>query len=204
MKRRMLVVFMVLMMSLGCALFSGRRMDGSVTTMDDGDFPIRVVNQSPDEVCYVFISVSDSDVWGEDWLSGDEVVAPGGSKTFNVPAGQHDILLEACDQAVMATGWFIDNNTTITVGASRATSRLFVDNTSDTEVCYVFIAPSTGDEWGDDWLGANETIMTGRTRIFYVRPGMYDMMVRDCGDEPLAEEYQVDLSSDMTWTLHND
>lgn len=205
MKQRMvlLIVTVLLMTSLGCALFSGRGSSNGGTT-SSSDFQIKVVNQSPDEVCYVLISSSDSDEWGEDWLGGDEAIAPGGNKTFTVPAGQHDVQLEACDEAVMQTGWSIDGNTTITVGASRATSRLFVDNTADTEVCYVFISSSTGDDWGDDWMGANETIMTGRTRIFYVRPGTYDMMVRDCNDEILAEQYEVDLSSDKTWTLYNE
>ena len=205
MKRRMglLLVIVLLMVSLGCSLFSGRDNNGGGTT-SSGDFQIKIVNESPDEVCYVLISSSDSDQWGEDWLGGDETIASGDSKAFTVPAGEHDVQIEGCDEAVLATGWFIAGNTTITVGDSRATSRLFVDNTSDMEVCYIFVSDSTGDDWGDDQMGENETILTGRTRIFYVRPGTYDMMARDCNDEVLAEQYEVDLSSDMTWTLYNE
>ncbi len=205
MKQRigLLIVAVLLLTSLGCAFFAGRGKDDGGTTAS-GDFQIKIDNKSPDEVCYVLISSSDSDQWGDDWLGGEEVIAPGDNKTFTLPAGQHDVQVETCDEAVMATGWSIDGNTTITVGASRATSRLYVDNTSDSEVCYVFISASAGDEWGDDWMGSNETIMTGMTRIFYVRPGTYDMMVRDCNDELLAEQYEVDLSSDKTWTLYND
>jgi hypothetical protein len=205
MKQRMvlLIVTVLLLTSLGCALFSGRGTNGGGTA-SSGDFQIKVVNQSPDEVCYVLISSSDSDQWGEDWLAGDETIAPGDSKTFTIPAGEHDIQLEACDQAVMATGWYIDRNTTINVGETRATSRLFVDNTSDSEVCYIFISPSNGDDWGDDQMGESETIMSGRTRLFYVRPGTYDLMARDCNDEVLAEEYDVDVSFDKTWTLSNE
>ncbi len=205
MKQRMvlLIVMVLLIASLGCSLFSGRETSGGGTA-STGEFQIKVDNQSPDEVCYVLISSSESDEWGEDWLGGEETIASGDSKTFTVPAGQHDVQLEACDEAVMATGWYIDGNTTITVGDSRATSRLFVDNTSKTEVCYVFISSSTGDDWGDDQMGENETIMAGRTRIFYVRPGTYDLMARDCEDNVLAEQYEVDLSSDMTWTLSDD
>lgn len=205
MKRYMglLIVTVLLMTSLGCAFLTGRETPSGGTT-SSGEFQIKVVNNSPDEVCYVLISSSESEEWGEDWLGGEETIASGGTKTFTVPVGQHDIQLEGCDEAVMATGWAVDSNTTITVGDSRATSRLFVDNTSDTEVCYVFISSSTGDDWGDDWMGSSETIMTGMTRVFYVRPGTYDMMVRDCNDEVLAEQYEIDLSSDTTWTLHND
>ncbi|MGC9371671.1 MAG: hypothetical protein ACP5DX_19240, partial [Paracoccaceae bacterium] len=48
-----------------------------------GGFTITMQNQSPDEVCYVLISPSDSDQWGEDWLGGDEVIASGGERTFD-------------------------------------------------------------------------------------------------------------------------
>jgi hypothetical protein len=203
MKRRMglLIVAVLLMTSLGCAFLQGRGTSGGGTT-GSSEFQIKVVNESPDEICYVLISSSESDEWGEDWLGGDETIVSGSNKSFNLPAGEHDIQLEDCNEAVMATGWFIDGNTTVTVGDSRATSRLFVDNTSDTEVCYIFLSSSTGDDWGDDWMGSNETIMAGRTRIFYVRPGTYDMMARDCNDEVLSEQYEVDLSSDTTWTLY--
>ncbi|MEJ5312038.1 MAG: hypothetical protein WHX52_19910 [Anaerolineae bacterium] len=202
MKQRvvLLMVAALLMVSLGCSLVTGRQSSGGGTA-STSDFEIKVVNQSPDEVCYVLISSSDSDQWGDDWLGGEETIAPGDSKTFTVPAGQHDIQLETCDEAVVATGWYIENNTTITVGDPRATSRLFLDNTSDTEICYVFISSSGGDDWGEDLMGESETVQSGRTRIFYLRPGTYDLMARDCDDNVLAEEYNVDLSSDKTWTL---
>jgi hypothetical protein len=205
MKRQMvlLIVVVLLMTSLGCALFSGRETNGGGTA-SSGDFQITVVNESPDEVCYVLISNSESSDWGDDWLSGDETIAPGDSKTFTVSGGQHDVQLESCDEAVMATAWFIERSTTVTAGNARATARVFIDNTADTEVCFVFISPSTGDEWGDDLMGENETIMTGQTRVFYMRPDTYDMQVRDCNEEILAEQYEVDLSSDKTWTLYNE
>lgn len=203
MKQRMglLVVAVLLMTSLGCSFLTGRGTSNGGTT-SSSEFQIKVVNESPDEICYVLISRSESDEWGQDWLGGDETIVSGSDKTFTVPAGQHDIQLEDCSEAVLATGWFVDRDTTITVGDSRATTRLFVDNTSDTEACYVFISSSAGDDWGDDWMGSNETIMAGRTRIFYVRPGTYDMSARDCNDNIMAEQYEVDLSSDTTWTLY--
>jgi hypothetical protein len=199
----LLIVVVLLMTSLGCALFSGRETNGGGTA-SSGDFQITVANESPDEVCYVLISNSESEDWGDDWLSGDETIAPGDSKTFTVSGGQYDVQLESCDEAVMATAWFIERSTTVTAGDARATARVFIDNTADIEVCFVFISPSAGDEWGNDLMGENETIMTGQTRVFYMQPDTYDMQVRDCDEEILAEQYEVDLSSDKTWTLYNE
>ena len=202
-KHVVLLVTLLMAVSLGCSLFSPGG-TGNGGTSSSGEFKIKVVNQSPDTVCYVLISSSESDTWSDDWLGAEETIASGDSKSFTVPAGPHDIQIEACDEAVMATGWYIEDSTTITVGDSRATSRLFLDNTTDTEVCYVFVSSATADDWGDDLLGESETIMPGRTRIFYVRPGMYDLMARDCDDNVLVEEYEIDLSFDKTWTLSDE
>lgn len=201
MKRWMIgwLVATVLMFSLACKAISG---GGSTTS--SGNFQIKVDNQSPDEICYVFISASESEEWGDDQLGGEETIAAGDSKVFEMTPGQYDVQLETCDEAVMGTSWQIDGATTITVGSREATVRLWVDNTSDTELCYIFISPSSGDDWGDDWMGGKESIAAGRVRVFYIEPGTYDMMAQNCDNESLAEQYEVDLTSDTTWTLSNE
>ena len=202
MKRWMVMVMVVVLVaaSLACGGTSG----GGSTPKASSNFQITVLNQAPDDVCYVFISESESDVWGDDRLGGEETISSGASKAFDVPAGQHDVRVETCDEVVMATGWQIDAKTTITAGDRGATSRLLVDNTSNEELCYVFISPSNGDSWGDDWMGGNEVIPAGAQRIFYVKPGTYDFMIQNCNDESVAEQYEVDLSTDKTWTLYNE
>ncbi|HOU14147.1 MAG TPA: hypothetical protein PKZ84_13625 [Anaerolineae bacterium] len=202
MKRWMIMVTMVTVaaLSLACVAFSG----AGGSTKPSGDFQITVDNKSPDEICYVFISESESQEWGDDRLGGEETIASGASKTFDVSAGQHDVQLETCDEVVMGTAWAVDKKTTLTAGERGATSRLLVDNTSDQELCYVFISLSSGGEWGDDRMGGSEIIPAGGKRIFYVKPGTYDLMVQNCDDESLAERYEVDLTTDKTWTLSNE
>lgn len=201
MKRWMVVLTVVVLVALSLAC---GKTSGGTSTTSSGNFQITVVNQSPDEVCYVFISESESDAWGDDRLGGEETISSGGSKSFDMSSGQYDVQLETCDEAVMSTAWQVDSKTTVTVGERGATSRLLIDNTSDTEVCYVFISLSSGGEWGDDWMGGNESIAAGKKRMFYVKPGVYDLMVQNCDDESLAEQYEVDLTADKTWTLYKD
>ncbi len=202
MKRWMVVLTVVVLVVLSLAC--GKTSDGGTSTTSSGNFQITVANQSPDEVCYVFISESDSDAWGDDRLGGEETIGSGASKAFDMSAGQYDVQLETCDEAVMGTAWQVDKKTTVTVGERSATSHLLIDNASDTEVCYVFISLSAGGEWGDDWMGGNETIPGGKKRMFYLKPGTYDLMVQNCDDESLAEQYEVDLTADKTWTLYNE
>jgi hypothetical protein len=162
---------------------------------------IEIVNRSPDDVCYVFISSSDSDAWGDDQLGENDRIAPGDSASFSMGEGTFDVRAETCDEAAMLSAWEISNDTTLTVGESRATVRLLMSNESSTEICYVFISPSSGDDWGEDRMGQNETVQTGQLRVFYVSPNTYDLQAADCEGAPLTEEYEVDLSDDLTWTL---
>ncbi len=166
-----------------------------------GGFTITVENRSPDEVCYVLISPSASDQWGDDWLAGDEVIAPGGERAFDVPDGPHDVRLVRCDQATMLTGWEIALDQTIIVSEPGAEVGVLVENHSATDVCYLYISPSSADDWGMDWLGDLETLPSGGSRVVYVYPGSYDLQAAGCDNQVLVEEYEVSLVGDFTWTL---
>ncbi|MGC9521868.1 MAG: hypothetical protein ACP5HG_08310 [Anaerolineae bacterium] len=170
---------------------------------DTAGVDVRVVNRSPDDVCYVLISPSDSDRWGDDQLAENEVIDPDGDRLFSMDAGTYDVRIERCDEAAMATAWEVDGDTTVTIGGPREDIRLLVVNESDTEICYVFISPTSGDEWGDDQMGDLETLQPDGKRIFYVESDVYDLQVADCEGATLTEEYEVDLTEDLTWTLHD-
>jgi hypothetical protein len=192
----MWLVAALLVTSLACASLS---LGGGST---DG-IDIRIVNRSPDEICNVLISPSDADSWGEDRLDDNETVPSGGSRTFSMPEGSYDVRAESCGEAVMATAWAVSRDLTLDVGESAARVRLLVDNQSDSEVCYVLLSPSSADDWGDDWMGEMESLPPGGLRMFYVKGDSYDLQVADCSGEILIEEYEVDLRTDLTWTLNN-
>lgn len=164
-------------------------------------FRLTVDNRSTYDVCYVQISPADSDDWGEDWLSSGELIFAGMARVFEVPAGVYDIKLNDCDEAVLATAWNIAQDTTLTVGGADLVS-LLVTNESSVEICYVFISPTTADSWGEDWLGDSEAIVVGGgQRIFFFRPGLYDLLTQDCDGEDLVSEFEVDFQSDLEWTI---
>lgn len=193
----LMLVGLALVFSLACSALGGGGSGGSSTSGVD----IEIENKSPDDVCYVLISPSDSDAWGDDQLGDEDRIAAGDSQTFNMDDGTYDVRVETCGEAAMLTAWEVDSDTTLTVGESRATARLLLSNESTSEVCYVFVSPSSGDDWGDDWMGSSETVQPGQTRIFYVEPDTYDLQVSDCDGETLTEEYDVDMTEDLTWTL---
>ena len=167
------------------------------------DLQINIVNDSPYDICYVYISPSADDSWGADQLGGNETIGTGQTQTFNMADGVYDIRLENCAEAVVATDWEVSTSKTITVGMGRNSAALLVVNDSSNDVCYIYISPTTAEDWGDDWMGEKEIIPPGEHRVFYVNPGAYDLMASDCTPEILAEEYGIDLMDELTWTLYD-
>lgn len=200
MKRRSLYVIIALLFvtSIACGGGSGGKSGGG-----SNDITFTVVNKSPEEICYVLISPSESDSWGDDQLGENDTIQSGDRMTFSMPKDTYDVRVENCDEAAMATAWEESTNTTITVGKSGADVGLTVINDSSEEVCYIFISPSNGDDWGDDWMGDMESLPPGGYRVFYVRANTYDLMAADCDDNTLIEEYEVDVSDNLEWTLYD-
>jgi len=65
---------------------------------------LRIVNESnnPEEtICHVHISPITSDGWGKDWLGEAENIPPGECRTFDVAAGDYNVLLANCDEEVL-------------------------------------------------------------------------------------------------------
>jgi len=168
--------------------------------------PVLVVNNSDTEICYLYISPADSDSWIADWLGKDTTIPAGGSRTFQVPLGTYDLLAEDCDHNTLGSqfGIAVDASGitwTVTGGEGGGSASLTLVNNSGREVCYVYISPSTSDSWGKDWLGEEEIIHPGESRTFYLEAGSYDLRADDCDQDTLAEEYNQEISGDVTWTL---
>jgi hypothetical protein len=199
MKRSVILglVAVLLVSALACGSFlPGRRSSAS-------EVDITIANRSPDDVCYVLISSTTDDSWGLDRLGESEVIAPGASRVFNLENGTYDLQLETCNEEVMATNWEVDRDLTVNVGERGASVRLVLFNDSSSDICVVLISSTSAEEWGSDWLGAKEYVRPGGARIFYVPPDFYDLQARDCDDNVVIEELDVDLTQDLQWTLEN-
>ena len=74
-------------------------------------------------------------------------------------------------------------------------------NQSEQDVCFVYIAPTESEDWGEDWLGEDEVISPGATRTFTVTVGTYDLLAADCAAEVLSEQYEVTVSGTVEWEV---
>jgi len=164
---------------------------------------LTLINDSSQEVCYVYISPDTDDSWGDDWLGTEETILPGDSYTFQVPAGSYDLLARDCDSNVMdeqygtsvagALEWTITDQ-------GVAAVNLTLTNDSGLEVCYVYVSPTAEDSWGDDWLGA-DVIPDGASYTFQVPIGSYDLLAEDCSENVLANEYGLSIHKDTDWSI---
>lgn len=74
-------------------------------------------------------------------------------------------------------------------------------NNSDETICYVYISPTTSDEWGEDWLGSTEVIDPGDQRVFNVEPGVYDLLATDCDDNEIDIEWEMEVRGPVVWNI---
>ncbi len=168
-------------------------------------FDLVVENRSIYDVCHVYISSSDAEMWGEDWLGDDAPIGVGDSHSFALSAGQqYDVLVRGCDWATLGSAWDVDKERMLTIGGQDKVAVRLV-NSVDVEICYVFISDARRDRWGDDRLGVYESIPSSEERIFFVNPSTYDLMVVDCDDQPLSSLLEVDLvEGEFVWTVDED
>ena len=59
---------------------------------EEGKFPIQITNQKEVDVGFIYLSPSESEDWGEDWL-GDEVLPAGTTRYFFAEPNTYDIMI---------------------------------------------------------------------------------------------------------------
>lgn len=82
---------------------------------------------------------------------------------------------------------------------------LRIENRSGMTICYFNVSPNTDSTWGDDDLGANETIANGADYVFTgVTFDVYDLRALDCDQNTIDEIYGIEFGAEgYTWRLTN-
>jgi hypothetical protein len=52
--------------------------------------------------------------------------------------------------------------------------------------------------WGGDQLGVGQVLDPGQSRTYEVASDTYDILLADCDENTLLEEYEVDVSGEYT------
>jgi hypothetical protein len=170
-----------------------------------GNAAVTTINDLTDEtVCYLYISPATSTTWGGDWLGTGKTLASGNSNVFYVPEDEYDLQAIDCSMGTIAELFGVTVDRTGYVWAlSGATglATLELVNNGRTSVCYVQISLATAETWGPDWLGAEELVRAGVSRLFELTPDIYDLRAMDCDQNVLSEEYGIAVQGSTRWTI---
>jgi len=161
---------------------------------------VSIENHTHRDICYVYIAPAEQETWGAEWLGADTVIAPGETRNFDALPGTHDVLVADCAEAVVDAAWEISSDVVLQPGATGSLG-VQISNETNRDICYIYISPSSAEEWGEDWLTNMETLFADRIRTFFVEPGTYDLTAQDCDGEEIASQFEVVLQEDWAWTI---
>lgn len=90
-------------------------LSSSVIVGDQQRIDVVVDNQSSTVICFLRMSPTISQSWGEDELGPQQVVDAGASVTLSLPAEQYDLQALSCDVEVIEEIYEVDANATTTI-----------------------------------------------------------------------------------------
>ena len=75
-------------------------------SQQNADATLRIVNESEQEICYVYLSLTTASTWGDDWL-GNDTILPGESYSFSLVSGEYDVKLVDCRGNELLVRWYL-------------------------------------------------------------------------------------------------
>ena len=162
-------------------------------------FELEIYNESGREIWYIFISPSDADEWGDDWLQDDIIPVDGNYILTGIPAGTYDLQAEDENGEILETLWEVeiaeDSYWTVEGGAA-----LEVVNSSEDIIAELFVSPSDSDSWGDDQLGGVALKSGGSYELDWLDSSLlYDMKATDADGDTIESVYNVAIEGGYTW-----
>jgi len=162
-------------------------------------FELEIINESGWDIWYVYISLSDADSWGDDWLEADVIPAGRSYIVTGIPAGVYDLQAEDEYGEVIETIWEAeiteDTFWTVIGGGS-----LEVINSSNDIIAALYVSPSDSDSWGEDRLGGVALKSDGSFVVGGLDNSLlYDVRAADADGATIETIYDVSVYGWYTW-----
>lgn len=161
---------------------------------------LQIINQSGRTITGVYISPTDADEWGENWLTGS-VIQDGESYTISgLTPGTYDLRADDESGQRFQIAWEVEIREPVEWVVTGKAS-LTVVNHSDETIAYLYVSPSDSTEWGENWLDT-EVIPSGSSwTLTDIPTGKYDVRVANAAGETIETAYSVSLIGDQTWNV---
>ena len=162
---------------------------------------LEIINQSGQEIWYIYISLSDEDAWGDDLL-GDDTIPDGASYLItDIPEGTYDLLAEDMDENTIEALWEVEITGENTWTVTAAAASLEVNNQSADIIAELYISPSSSDSWGNDWLGGGAIKSGGSFTAGGLANDTYDAKVVDAEGNAIETIYNVYIDGEYYWNV---
>ncbi len=182
------------------------------------DAPTEILHAIPsgsEEVCgfWDYDGMLDGLTWDARWFIDGELseessfideIWDGGEQGIDwwvCALGEESGLVDGVYELVISVEGEYVGSGSIFVGNDHPPVQLTVDNASQRPICGVYIAPSVAQNWGFSKLTVDEQIDVGQTLALELAAGVYDIAVDDCDDQPIVEEYELDITEDSVYTV---
>lgn len=180
----------------------------------------RITNFSETDLCFIYVSPSTADSWGEDELSEQEVLNNNFYLEWEVEQDSYDIQVWDCfnhklerynipAQRNVDVQIFSDSIEVVPLGTTASAptppeniGTWRVTNYADTELCEVFFSESTADEWGPNQVG-DEPLLNNTYIEWQLPRGTYDIQVWDCFEHSL-EQREINLRGNIEIQVYAD
>jgi hypothetical protein len=161
---------------------------------------IEISNQSGTDVYGIYLSPSEADSWGDDWLRG-EVIRDGTSLTiYGISEGLYDIKAEDQDGELVEVFWEVDVQGDMTWSITGMATLEVVNESGDT-ITDIYVSPVESDTWGDNWL-TSQVIGSGESlAIGGITPGVYDVKAANSTGDTTEVIYSVEISGQKHWLV---
>jgi serine protease Do len=160
-------------------------------------FTLILENKSPDPVCHLYIT--DSDTLGDDWLQSEQL-EPNKGLSIDLPVSEYVVVAQDCQESYMGVFFDITEDAVLTIGGPGRTVSIRAKNQTGGDICGIYISATTQETWGENWLG-DAIVQDGQEWIFYVAPGDYDLLVQDCEGADIRQVEGIAFTSDKLWTI---
>ncbi|MBP7928849.1 MAG: trypsin-like peptidase domain-containing protein [Acidimicrobiia bacterium] len=139
-----------------------------------------------------------------EWSTLDDTWTGGTSGQYYVCGQAPDGLSGGSYELVVSVAGTPMYGDAIVVGPKGSESTLTLTNDSSSVWCYIYVSPSTANNWGTDDLGSDEVIDEGGQYRVELAAGEYDVKAKDCELNDLFEKTAVKVDGDTEVTIGAD
>lgn len=111
---------------------------------------------------------------------------------YGLPDGLYEIVLSVEGEVLAGDAVF--------VGGDHPLVEFSLENLLSEPICYVRLSPTGAQNWGMD-EGPYEGIAPGEIATLFIPAGFYDLLLENCDQAILAEEYELDISEAAAYQI---